>query len=115
MKKSERENGQGAIRRELRRIIQRLVHNYKPEQIILFGSMANGHLHRWSDIDLAIVKKTKRRFLDRLSDALLKANPKEALDVLVYTPKEVQSMEQQGNPFWLHEIKSKGKILYQRG
>ena len=49
------------------------------------------------------------------SDALLKANPKEALDVLVYTPEEVQTMEEEGNPFWLHEIKSKGKILYQRG
>jgi predicted nucleotidyltransferase len=103
------------LRLELRRIVNRLVRFYRPEQIILFGSMAGNRAGRWSDIDLAIVKKTRRRFIDRLGDALLTANPKEAFDVLVYTPEEVQEMEKNRNPFWANEIKAKGKILYQRG
>src|SRR5690348_15166076 len=102
------------LRRELDRIVKRLVRRYKPEQIILFGSLAGGRSHTWSDIDLAVIKKTRRRFIDRLKDALLAAQPKEGLDVLVYTPEEVESMESNRNPFSLHEIKGKGQILYQR-
>ena len=100
--------------RELRRIVRRLIHHYKPERIVLFGSMASGETNRWSDIDLAIIKKTRRRFIHRLGDALIKADPREAMDVVVYTPKEVQRMEEERNPFWVHEIKIKGKTLYQR-
>lgn|SRR5258708_24435042 len=102
------------LRRELNRVIKRLVQRYRPEQIILFGSLASGRPGTWSDIDLAIIKKTRRRFIDRLKDALLAAQPKEALDVLVYTPEEIETMEIHHNPFWLHEIKEKGQTLYQR-
>ena len=103
------------LRKELNRIIRRLVQRYRPEQIILFGSLASGRTSTWSDIDLAVIKKTRRRFIDRLKDALIVAQSKEALDVLVYTPEEVKSMENRQNSFWLHEIKEKGQILYQRG
>jgi uncharacterized protein len=95
-------------------MIKRLVSRYKPEQIILFGSLASGKPGQWSDIDLALVKKTRRRFIDRLKDALMAAQSTEALDVLVYTPKEVEAMETNHNSFWLHEIKEKGRIVYQR-
>jgi predicted nucleotidyltransferase len=114
MKDIQKINNKLSLNRELSRVVQRLVRSYKPERIILFGSMVSGHIGRWSDIDLAIVKRTRRRFLDRLGDALLLANPKEAMDVLVYTPEEVESMEADQHSFWTHEIKSKGKILYQR-
>ena len=62
-----------------------------------------------------MIKKTRRRFIDRLKDALFVAQPKEGLDILVYTPEEVESMESTQNPFWLYEIKKKGQTLYQRG
>lgn len=102
------------ISKELKLITHRLVARYHPETIILFGSLVSKSPGNWSDIDLALVKKTRRRFLDRLKDALLIARPKEALDILVYTPEEVSNMESNGNPFWIHEIKEKGQILYQR-
>nr|AEQ20601.1 nucleotidyltransferase domain protein [uncultured bacterium CSLF42] len=102
------------LRRELNRVIKRLIQRYRPEQIILFGSLASGRPGTWSDIDLAVIKKTRRRFIDRLKDALLAAQPKEALDVLVYTPDEIEQMESARNPFWIHEIKGKGQTLYQR-
>jgi predicted nucleotidyltransferase len=102
------------LRTELFQVVRRVIRNYRPEKIILFGSLASGRTHQWSDIDLVVIKKTRRRFIDRLKDALLAAQPKEGLDVLVYTPDEVESMELNGNPFWLHEIKDKGQVLYQR-
>ena len=103
------------LTKELDRIRQRLIRKYHPEKIILFGSLVSGKTHPGSDIDLAIIKKTRRRFLDRLKDALFAAQPKEGLDILVYTPEEVESMESNQNPFWLYEIKEKGQTLYQRG
>jgi predicted nucleotidyltransferase len=102
------------LRRELNRIVKRLILRYHPEKIILFGSLASGHPRTWSDIDLAVIKKTRRRFIDRLKDALLAAQPKEAFDVLVYTPEEIKWMESTQNPFWIHEIKEKGRTVYQR-
>ena len=102
------------LNRELNRVIKRLILRYRPEKIILFGSLASGRPGAWSDIDLAVIKKTRRRFIDRLKDALLAAQPKEALDVLVYTPEEIVAMEINQNPFWLHEIKEKGRTVYQR-
>ncbi|MCB4755753.1 MAG: nucleotidyltransferase domain-containing protein [Elusimicrobia bacterium] len=103
------------IQRELKRVARRLIRNYKPEKIILFGSLASGRTKAWSDIDLAIIKKSRRRFIDRLGDALIAANPKEAVDIFVYTPEEVATMEKQKNSFWIHEIIGRGKVLYQRG
>ena len=100
--------------KELKSIVRRLIRLYRPETIILFGSSASGSASETSDIDLAVIKKTRRRFLDRLKDALMAARPKEALDVLVYTPDEVSDMELNKNSFWIHEIKEKGRILYQR-
>ncbi len=103
-----------SLQSDLNRVVKRLVAYYHPEQIILFGSLASGKSGRWSDIDLAVITKTRRRFIDRLKDALLAAQPKEALDILVYTPQEVESMQIHQNRFWLHEIKEKGRIVYQR-
>jgi len=42
---------------ELKRVTEIIVREYSPERVILFGSLAGGAVHEWSDIDLAIVKK----------------------------------------------------------
>ena len=44
--------------RVLQKIVKRLIDNYRPEQIILFGSMAYGMTNEDSDIDLLIIKET---------------------------------------------------------
>ena len=50
---------------ELERIITLLKTEYDPEKIILFGSLATGNIHEWSDIDLFIIKETDKRPIDR--------------------------------------------------
>ncbi len=42
---------------ELKKIIDILVREYVPEKVILFGSMAHGNIHEYSDIDLLFIKK----------------------------------------------------------
>jgi len=102
------------LERELARIIEILVRDYKPERIILFGSLAKGNLHDWSDIDIAVIKDTPRRFLDRISDVLLLTRPEVGLNIVVYTPQEIAQMAKDSPSFWVSEIASKGKVLYDR-
>ena len=41
---------------------------YHPQKIYLFGSHAHGTSDKLSDVDLVIIKKTKKPFFDRLRE-----------------------------------------------
>ncbi len=99
---------------ELRRIVNIIIREYSPEKIILFGSMANGNICEWSDIDLVIIKKTEERFIKRLHEIRLMTNPEEGVDFIVYTPQEVKDMEKENRRFLIKEILEKGDVLYER-
>lgn len=92
-KKSQSKDIKKNLYQELSRVVDKIRINYRPEKIILFGSLAIGVPSQTSDIDLAIIKKTKKRFLDRNLEVALIADPLEAFDFLVYTPKEWQEMQ----------------------
>lgn len=57
------------LEEELSRIIEVLKKEYNPEMIVLFGSLADGNVHEWSDIDLLVVKKTTKRPIERSLEA----------------------------------------------
>ena len=107
-------NRKEQLKRELKRATRVLVRKYHPERMILFGSLAHGKVHRWSDIDLAIVKKTARRFIDRTGDILRLVRPHVGFNVAVYTPQEVAQMVKSDQAFWVDEIAKKGRVLYDR-
>lgn len=60
--------------------------------MILFGSQARGDTHDGSDVDVIIIKKTRRRFLDRIGDVLELWKGNQALEPIVYTPGEFHKM-----------------------
>ena len=99
-------------------VVQAIVENYQPEQVILFGSYAAGKAGNDSDLDLAIVKKTSQPWIKRGSEvrmAIRKAGQIHyfSKDILVFTPEEISS--QQHDKFSLvHEILTTGKTLYDR-
>ena len=101
--------------RELERIKRKLLEHYRPERIILFGSLANDSpdaVHEWSDIDLAIVKSTPASFLDRIREVMDLLQPRVGLNVIVYTPEEFNRAEQEGHFFVRDEILKKGHVLF---
>lgn len=108
------EQRKALLEKELGRIVHQLVEHYDPEKIILFGSLARGNVHAWSDVDLAIIKETDKKFLDRIGEVLFLVQPIVGLNVVVYTPEEVNRMIGEDHYFFVDEILGKGKVLYDK-
>ena len=64
------------LEEELNRIVEVIKRDYEPEKIILFGSLADGNVHEWSDIDLLILKKTTKRPIERCLEACRLIKPR---------------------------------------
>ena len=102
------------LTKELKRIVDIIIEEYSPQQIILFGSLANGKVNEASDIDLVIIKDTKEKFMQRLHRLRLMTHPKVGADFIVYTLKEIEQMKKENRAFLIKEILEKGEVLYER-
>lgn len=99
-------------RQKIKQITNKIIKEYKPEKIILFGSFAVGKSHKDSDVDLFIIKKSRKPKVERLAK-VEKILSKRTLpvDILVYTPKEVEERLSLRD-FFIEDIIKKGKLLY---
>ena len=98
--------------KEIQNIVEQLIRLYKPEKIILFGSLAKGEIKQGTDIDLFIIKSDVPELgVDRIRqlDALIKY--KLATDFIVYRPEELKRRLTLGDPF-VKSILEEGKVLY---
>ena len=98
---------------EIHNIVDQLIRLYKPDRIILFGSLADGQIHEGTDIDLFIIKRDVPEYgVDRIRqlDSLIKYKP--ATDFIVYRPEEFEQRLKLGDPF-IKNILDKGKVLYE--
>lgn len=93
-------------------IIVNDLRKYDPEKIILFGSAARGDVDEHSDIDIVVVKETDKSFVKRLRDVALLCRLDEPIDILVYTPAEIEKMN--NSSFFIKNILADGKVIYER-
>ncbi|MBI2487157.1 MAG: nucleotidyltransferase domain-containing protein [Deltaproteobacteria bacterium] len=103
------------VREIIQEILEKLLTNYFPQKVILFGSYAYGKPQPDSDIDLLIIKETSERFIDRwVTVRHILSDPKRriALETLVLTPEEVSKRLAVGDQS-LAEIIEKGELLYE--
>lgn len=104
-----------SVTKDIQRIVNRIVKEFQPERIILFGSRARGEGRPGSDVDLLVVMPVEGSRLDKaieigvaLHDIRL---PK---DIIVTTPEDFQ---------WRKEIAGtierpaamEGETLYAKG
>jgi predicted nucleotidyltransferase len=71
--------------------------HYQIEKAIVFGSVARGEASPHSDVDLILVQRTTKRFLDRYEGLLLELNnaiPHRTVWPWVYTPEEFDFMQE---------------------
>lgn len=106
-------NKKEIYQKEIQKITQQIVKNYKPEKVILFGSFAYGKPKPFSDVDLMIIKNTKKRLVDRIKEVLFMIDSNLPLDILVYTPQEFKREVKLGE-FIFEDIDKQGKVLYEK-
>jgi len=99
---------------ELSRCVKLLIEHEHPEKVLIFGTLATGQVHRWSDIDMVVVTPTQLPFFQRLTQMRRLLRPRVGMDIMVYTPDEFDRLCKE-RPFFKEEIICKGKVVYERG
>ncbi len=104
------------LQQALQQLTTRLIELYRPQQIVLFGSLAYGEPSADSDIDLLIIKETDEPPLERrVHVRRLVVDPKRRIPFspLVLTPSELAQRLAIGDQFY-RQILQQGKVLYVR-
>lgn len=97
---------------QINEIVNRVVSNYHPEKIILFGSYAYGEPTEHSDLDLLIIKESNLpRYKRGREVRKYLRGMKVAVDLVVYTRDEVERWKEV-KPAFITTVFEKGKVLY---
>ena len=82
------------------------------EKISIFGSYPKGKTNLFSDLDVLIIMKTDKSFLERMKEIYtLLALPVDA-DILCYTPEEWEKIKDRG---FFKKILAEEVVLYEKG
>ncbi|MBU1200537.1 nucleotidyltransferase domain-containing protein [Patescibacteria group bacterium] len=92
-------------------IIHSIAKKYQPQQIIAYGSVAQNKAKSNSDLDLIVIKNTKKNFYDRIQSINKTFTPSIPTDIVVYTPKEFKNISR-WSYFIQQEVLKKGQIVY---
>jgi len=98
------------LNQELDRILEE-VKKLGALKVILFGSLNEHTVGKSSDIDMAIIKETKKTFSKRLDELYEKINPRVAVDFFVYTPEEIDKLK--SSSFFIRRMLERGRVLYE--
>ena len=107
-------NRPSQVEQVVQQIVRQLVEAYRPQKIILYGSLAYGTPDADSDIDLLIIKETDDTPLERrLRVRQLVADPNRRIPFspIVLTPDELAHRLALGDTFY-QEILNRGKLVY---
>ena len=100
------------LAKEIQSITRQIVEKYRPEKIILFGSVAKGEWSSDSDADFLIIKKDTPLFgSDRIRELSRLIERNIPVDFLVYRPDEFNKRLKMDDPF-LKAIIKEGRVLY---
>ena len=98
------------LRAEAQKISEQIVKAYRPERVVLFGSLSNRTANP-SDIDLLVIKETNENKIKRAQQLYRKIDWSFPLDLIVRTPAEVKDGLNKGLPFYQNALK--GEVLYE--
>lgn len=101
------------VEQKLKEITDKIVKEFQPEKVILFGSWAWGEPGPDSDIDLLIVKDSQQSRIEREREVSRLLYPRELpIDILAYTPEELEKSINGNRNLFLEDIVRNGKVLY---
>ena len=97
---------------QIREFAGRVVREFNPERIILFGSYADGTATEDSDVDLLVVMPFEGKSWEPAARVRSVVRPPFPLDLLVRSPSGLRQRPRQGDVF-LSEVVRGGAVLYE--
>lgn len=101
------------IEQKIKEVTAKIVREFSPEKVILFGSWAWGNPGPDSDVDLLVIRDSAKPRIERqmeLRDSLRDAGI--PMDLLVYTPSEIKEKIEKDRNLFLEDIVNNGAVLY---
>jgi predicted nucleotidyltransferase len=92
---------------------ERIVRDFQPDKIILFGSYAYGQPRADSDVDLLVVLPFEGRGFRKSLEILNRVSPEFSVDLLARSPQDTARRYAEGDPL-IREALDHGKVLYER-
>lgn len=97
----------------IQNLTERIVREFNPEKVILFGSLAYGSPREDSDVDLLVILPFEGSSFRKSLDILNRLDPHFPIDLIARRPDETARRYEQGDPL-IREAMDKGKVLYER-
>ncbi len=98
----------------VRDIVRRIVNTAQPEKVILFGSQARGDARPDSDFDVLVIKQSDEpRYRRSIPLYIALADLPVEVEVMVYTPEEVDEWSQVPQAFVTTAVRE-GTTIYER-
>ncbi|MBM4285050.1 MAG: nucleotidyltransferase domain-containing protein [Deltaproteobacteria bacterium] len=94
-------------------LCQRIVRDFAPERVVLFGSYASGRPTPDSDVDLLVILPFEGTNFRKSLEILNRTNPSFPIDLLARTPEDTSRRYEAGDPL-IREALDRGKVLYER-
>lgn len=96
------------------KVVDKIIREYQPKKVVLFGSYAYGKPTEDSDVDILIIKNTNKRPIDRWVE--VKRIVRDTTRILpvapfVYTEEEIKERVAIKD-FFIEEIFEKGEVVY---
>ena len=97
----------------LKESIEKVIRELAPhvERISLFGSYPVRKANLFSDLDILVIMKTEKPFLERIRDLYLRLSLPVDSDILCYTPEEFEVLKKKG--FFARALE-KEVVLYEK-
>jgi predicted nucleotidyltransferase len=93
-------------------LCNRIVQDFQPDRIILFGSFAYGNPTPDSDVDILVVLPFEGENFSKSLEILNRANPAFPINLLARRPDDTERRHREGDPL-IREALDRGKVLYE--
>ncbi len=98
---------------EIEELSRRIVREFEPDRIILFGSHAYGTPAEYSDVDLLVILAFEGKPYRKSLEILNRLDPPFPADILARLPDDTLRRYEQYDPL-IRDALDKGVVLYER-
>jgi predicted nucleotidyltransferase len=96
----------------IQELVDRIVREFHPERVVLFGSRAYGEPRPDSDVDLLVVLPFEGTPYGKAVEILQAVRPTFSVDVLPRRPDDTERRYRLGDPL-VREALDRGKVLFE--